>query len=243
MIQAPVNRIIPYSVVDGPGNRTAIFLQGCNLKCAYCHNPETQDMCINISSHYTSPGINIMTAKEVFAEVKKNIPFIRGITVSGGECTLYPEFLIELFTLAKEENLTCLIDSNGMTDMELYPELIRLCDGVMLDIKSWDPQIYKRLTGGWNYTVKKNLKYLSDENKIEEFRIVCLPNEVDAEDTIIGIAETIGDKVKHTRLRLIKFGHNGVIGRLENTESPDDEYMASLQRLAIEVGFKDILIV
>ena len=104
-MEAVVNKIIPFSAVDGPGNRTAIFLQGCNFNCQYCHNPET----IGKKNPYTK----LMTPEEVMAEVEKNIPFVRGITVSGGECTLQADFLKELFTLAKSRGLTTLVDSNG----------------------------------------------------------------------------------------------------------------------------------
>lgn len=132
MTRAPINKIIPLSLVDGPGNRTSVFFQGCNLTCAYCHNPETQrlcshcgicvsgcptraltnatgvvnwnydtciscDQCINICPSFASPRVRNMTPDEVFNEVQKNIPFIRGITVSGGECSLYPNFIKELF--------------------------------------------------------------------------------------------------------------------------------------------------
>lgn len=278
MIQAPVNKIIPYSVVDGPGNRTSIFLQGCNIRCAYCHNPETQnlcihcgicvkgcptgaltykegkvdwkeekcifcDQCINICPHNASPRIIRMTPEETFTEVKKNIPFIRGITVSGGECTLYPDFLIELFALAKEENLTCLIDSNGLVDLALYPDLIQLCDGVMLDIKAWDPSVYEKLTDSRNDIVKKNLRFLANKNKIEELRIVCVPGEVDAKETVQGIADMIEDKVSSTKLKLIKFRNFGVKGRFEQKESPDNEYMEELYQIAIEAGFTTVKVV
>ena len=131
MNSALVNKIIPFSAVDGPGNRTAIFLQGCNFSCKYCHNPETMHVCFNCGEcikycptgaislvdgkvvydykkccfcdscfkhcpNNSSPRVRNMTAEEVMVEVKKNVPFIRGITVSGGECTRWPKFLNEL---------------------------------------------------------------------------------------------------------------------------------------------------
>ena len=132
---APVNRIIPFSTVDGPGSRTSIFVQGCNIACAYCHNPETQrmcvhcgdcvpgcpagalsmvdgrvvwdealcawcDSCIRTCSHHASPRVLWMTPEDAMERVSRNIPFIRGVTVSGGECSLYPGFLTGLFTLS-----------------------------------------------------------------------------------------------------------------------------------------------
>jgi pyruvate formate lyase activating enzyme len=278
MKTVPVNRILPVSMVDGPGNRTAIFLQACNISCAYCHNPETQKMCIHcgicvkhcpvgaltisedgkvvwneeicvscdtcikVCPHHASPKIKRMTAEEVFAEVRKNIPFIRGITVSGGECSLYPKFLQELFTLAKAENLSCLIDSNGTIDLSLFPDLLNLSDGVMLDVKSWDSETFKKLTGGDNRIVKKNLKYLETADKLEEIRVVCLPGEVDAEEVIRQMAITLDKPIIDTRLKLIKFRRFGVRGRLAGRQSPSNEYMEGLKKLAEENGFKNIVI-
>lgn len=236
MKKAPVHKIIHHSLVDGPGNRTSIFLQGCNLRCAYCHNPETQKICTDTSS----PEIKWMTAKEVFHEVGKDIPFIRGITLSGGECTLYPEFLQELFTLGQKAGLSCLIDGNGTIDLSLYPKLMEVCSGVMLDVKAWNREKFKLLTGGNNEIVKKNLKFLADTNKLEEIRIVCIPEEVDTEDILKGIMATIGDKISNVNLRLIKFRNHGVVGRLKNTSSPSDVYMSSLREKALKMGFRVI---
>lgn len=278
MITVLVNKIIPMSIVDGPGNRTSIFLQGCNISCAYCHNPETQricnscgicvsqcpsrsltlvdghvkwdgeecimcDNCIKVCQNFASPRVRNMSAKEVFQQVEKNIPFIRGITVSGGECMLHPEFLQELFAIAVRNGLRCLIDSNGMMDFSQYPELMQLCEGIMLDVKSWDKQVYKKLTKANNSMVKRNLCYLIHCNKLEELRIVCLQGEVDAEAVIVGIAGTIGAKVANIKLKLIKFRNYGVKVRLKNTSSPDDEYMQRLLQLCRELGFQNAVII
>ena len=165
-----VRKIIPQSAVDGPGNRTAIFLQGCNIRCAYCHNPETWERTSNNE-------VRQMSATEVAEEVKKGIPFIRGITVSGGECMLQAEFMEELFELIKPLGLSCLIDSNGTIPFQSYPRLLELTDGVMLDVKAWDSSVYKRLTGADNDNiVKDNLRLLSKSGKLTEVRIVCLPS-------------------------------------------------------------------
>lgn len=276
-MRAPVNKIIPLSTVDGPGLRTSLFFQVCNIHCLYCHNPETQnlcfscglclktcpkkalsfnsegkviydpslcvqcDTCIKVCPHHASPKIIEMTPQEAYAEIKKNIPFIRGITVSGGECSLYPDFLTELFTLAHKDNLSCLMDSNGMIDYSLYPNLMNVTDGVMLDIKSWDEDLYTRLVGYSNKMVKKNLLYLSKINKIEELRIVVVPGYVDASSCLKGIFDTIGkDKAKSTRIKLITFRKNGVKGVLENHPSPSKEEMDALEKEARALGFENI---
>ncbi len=277
MARAPVNKIIPFSMVDGPGSRTSVFLQGCNIHCAYCHNPETQQLCCNcltcvtgcpakalsvqnnqvvwdeqkcvccdhclkICPHCASPRVRMLEAQEVFERIRRNIPFIRGITVSGGECMLYPEFLGELFTRVKRAGLTALIDTNGTVDFRSYPLLTRMCDGVMLDVKSWDPQTFSTLTGTGNEVVKENLRYLAAENRLEEIRIVCLDEWVDAEAVIDGVAKTLGGKTALQNLRLIPFRPFGVRGVLENTPPPSEGRMQKLRELAEKCGFRKIRI-
>lgn len=279
MIYAPINKILPYSVVDGPGNRVAIFVQKCNIHCLYCHNPETQNMCFNcgecvnhcpagalkninekviwdetkciscdtcikICNKHASPKIKYMTPSEVYSKVKESEPFIRGISVSGGECDLYPEFLTELFKLVKKDNLTCLMDCNGTIDLQKYSELINLSDGVMLDVKAWDNNVFQKLTGFSNENLKKNLKFLDLINKIEEIRIVSLPDYVDAEEAIDGISKILSDNSKRNiPLKLIRFRHFGVKGLLSNHQSPSYDYMKHLQNYASSKGFKNIQII
>lgn len=240
MIQAPIHKIISHSLVDGPGNRTSIFLQGCNIACRYCHNPETQAMCGSSSAdlEYT-----LMTAEEVYERVKVDIPFIRGITLSGGECMLYPDFIEELFVKCQKLNITTLIDTNGTIDFSKFEGLMKVTSGVMLDVKAWDKDVFNKLTKGNNEVVKKNLKYLSEIDKIEEIRIVCIPDEVDVIETLEGIKETIGDKVSSVNIKLIKFRNNGVIDeKFKKIKTPTDEYMNNLGDKARELGFINIKI-
>ena len=119
---------------------------------------------------------------------------------------------------------------------------MEVCDGVMLDVKAWDKNKFKVLTGGNNEIVKKNIRFLAEIDKLEEIRIVCIPEEVDAENVLEGIKETIGDKIANIRLKLIKFRNHGVTGRLKDTNSPSDAYMNNLENLALEKGFRYIKI-
>lgn len=276
MPAVPINRIIPVSLVDGPGSRTAVFVQGCNIACAYCHNPETQKLCISCGTcvevckmnalsikngivswqplncwqcdnclracpNSSSPRVSMMTAEEVFEAVAENRSFIRGITVSGGECSLYPDFLKELFALCRQEHLTCLMDSNGMVDLSKEPELMSLCDGVMLDVKAFDEHTHRCLTGKGNQPVLKNLNFLAQIGKLKEIRLVCHPTETDGE-MVIKEAAGILKINPGIRLRLIKFRSYGVRGRLEHTPSTSNEHIESLYRLARGVGFTDVVI-
>ena len=204
-----VNKLIPMSVVDGPGNRLAIFLQGCNFNCKYCHNPETIhrcihcgdcvatcpadalsfvegkvvwnpvtcvdcDKCIATCTHGASPKVRAMDGAALMAEIEKAMPFIEGISVSGGESTLQAKELIPLFQMAKEKGLTALIDSNGGLDFSKgdLNRLLEISDGVMLDVKAWEKEDHLRIMGRDNDVVKKNLAYLAEAGKIEELRFV-----------------------------------------------------------------------
>lgn len=271
-----LNKIIPFSSVDGPGNRTAIFLQGCNFDCVYCHNPETINHCINCSMCVSScptqalikkdrlvkfdtsqcvecdacikkchrnstPKYKVMTADDIMKDIMNYRPFIQGITVSGGECTLQSQFLIELFTKVKEAGLTCFIDTNGSTDLSAQPELMALCDGVMLDVKVWDEVIHKRYIKAVNDTVKKNLDYLINCEKLYEVRTVIVPELFDNEETVREVAHRLSGHA--IRYKLIKYRHLGVRKNHLNMQAPSDELMQQLEKIAQEAGCEQIIIV
>lgn len=202
------------------------------------------DRCIAFCPYFASPKVREMSAEEVMEQVGQNLPFVRGITVSGGECTLYPQFLIQLFRLAKAQGLTCLIDSNGAVPLADYPELLTLCDGVMLDIKAWDPAVYTALTGASdNETVKQNLRLLAEQDKLAELRIVCLPGHVDAKAVLEGIRSILGpEKTAAIPLKLIRFRPNGVRGKLAQAPSPSDQYMEELSYYAQRFNFQNFLV-
>ena len=240
--KAPVNKIIRFSNVDGPGNRTSIFFQSCPFKCAYCHNPETINLCNNCGKcvttcptkaltivdnkviwnkdkcvdcdtclktcdNYSTPKSQLLTTDELLSEINKQKGFIRGITTSGGECMTHAKYLLELFTKAKKEGYTCLIDSNGYFDFSKYPELVEICDGVMLDVKAFDSDFHKELTHKTNEVVIKNLKYLLKINKLEEVRTVLLPNFSQQNSyTVNEVSKIIQNKVTYKLLRYRPYG-------------------------------------
>ena len=276
--KAPINKILDHTLVDGPGNRTAVFFQQCNIDCKYCHNQETKnlcrhcgicvgqcpahalktengrvvwdpwvcvncDTCIRVCPYHSSPKVAEKTVKEVFHAIQANLPFIRGITVSGGECTLYLEFLRELFEKCQKIGLTCLIDSNGTVPLWNTP-VMEVCDGVMLDVKAWSAERFHALTGADNRMVKENLRELAKMDKLEEIRIVCLEGWVDAADVIHGIAESVPGRIREkTLLKLIRFRNAGVTGELKEAAMPSLTYMKELQEIAVGCGFRNIRVV
>lgn len=279
MQTAPVNKIIPFSSVDGPGNRTAVFLQGCNWDCCYCHNPETRnlcvgcgacvkrcpagalnqeedgrvvfdpgkcvscDTCIRICTHGSSPRICRMTPQQVFEQVEKQTPFIRGITVSGGECSLYPDFLTELFTLCRKAGLHTLMDSNGSIPLKDMPSLLEVTDGVMLDIKAFREAEHRRVTAMSNEVTLENAVFLAEVGKLYEIRTVVVPGLFDAEETIRQAGRLLASyQEKHPiRYKLISYRPFGVRKQYQLYEIPDGACMHRLAALAEEAGFKEVI--
>lgn len=232
-MKAVINRVLDHSFVDGPGNRTAIFFQGCNLDCMYCHNPET--IC---NAHENA---KLMTVDEVFEIVMKNKNFIRGITCSGGECTMQHEFLTELFKKVRKIGLTCLVDTNGAyIDFEKYPQFVDVCDGFMLDIKATDDEIHKKLTGKSNELIMKNAVYLAKIGKLHEIRTVMARKMLRNEQTITQIGEKLAvfGKINY---KLIKFRPYGVRQDFINLATPTDEEMLSLKVCAERFNFNILL--
>ena len=150
-----------FGTVDGPGIRYVLFLQGCPMRCLFCHNPDTWD---------PTAGEEI-TPEEIIAEYNKNRAFYShgGITVTGGEPLLQVDFLTELFTLAKNEGIHTCIDTSGITfnpENEAYvaklDRLLEKVDLVMLDIKHIDTEAHKKLTAHGNENILAFAKRIID---------------------------------------------------------------------------------
>ena len=282
MNSALVNKIIPFSAVDGPGNRTAIFLQGCNFSCKYCHNPETMHVCLNCGEcikycptgaislvdgkvvydykkccfcdscfkhcpNNSSPRVRNMTVEEVMAEVKKNVPFIRGITVSGGECTRWPKFLHELMELAKNEKLSVLLDSNGTYDFIKDEEnLLENCAGVMLDIKAFGLKDHQAVTGVDNGMVIQNLKYLAEIGQLEEVRTVIVQGLFNTKETVDNVSKIIAPYLnkRSIRYKIICYRPFGVQEEYKNIlQAPTKEELEEHASIARNNGIKDVVII
>lgn len=280
-MQAVVNKIIPFSSVDGPGNRTAVFLQGCNINCKYCHNPETRalctgcgicaeqcpenaleksedgmiiyhpekcvqcDTCIHVCPHDSSPRTAVLTPEETYEKVKKQIPFIRGLTVSGGECMLRPDFLEALFRLAKKDGLNTMIDSNGTIPFWEYPELLEVTDGVMLDIKAFKNEDHVKITDEKNEIVLKNAVYLAENKKLYEVRAVIVPDLYDTTESIRKMGEFLAPYLETNmfRIKLIAYRPMGVREEYAHYQVPAQSYLNELADILKTYGFKDIVII
>ena len=180
-----------FGTVDGPGVRFVIFLQGCPMRCKYCHNPDTWKL-------HTGQR---RTAASLIREYERNQPFYRkgGITVTGGEALMQVDFLLELFGLAKEKGIHTCLDTSGITyksgDTDYNRKLdalMALTDLVMLDIKHIDPQAHKELTGHDNAGILAFARYLDGKKIPVWIRHVVVPGITDDPGPLARLGAFIG---------------------------------------------------
>ncbi len=190
-MQGRIHSIESFGTVDGPGTRFVVFLQGCPMRCAYCHNPDTWS--INAGT--------LMEPGKIFEQFNRNKGFYKGggITVSGGEPLLQVDFLIELFTLAHKENIHTCIDTSGIVYRPENTELInkldilmKLTDLVMLDIKHIDPDRHKDLTSQPNDGILSFAAYLDEKGIDVWIRHVVVPGLTDDDRYLFDLGYFIG---------------------------------------------------
>lgn len=211
--------------VDGPGIRFVIFMQGCPLKCKYCHNRDTWDM---------SAG-KIIELKELHEKIlnyKEYISNSGGVTITGGEPLLQSEFIIELFKRLKKDGIHTCIDTSGMVELtDTIKELIELTDLFLVDIKHIDSDKCKELVGFDNKKELNFLKYLSQIGKETWIRQVIIPGITDNEQDLKKLGEFIKSLNNVSNVELLPY-HNlgkykwdnlGVKYELEGIRSANDE--------------------
>jgi pyruvate formate lyase activating enzyme len=243
MVTAPVIKIIDSSVVDGPGNRAAVFLQGCNFTCKYCHNPETIDPAGRPDT------LEFLTVEQVVERVGSSLPFIRGLTISGGECMLHEEFVYRVCREAKRrygQDFTCLLDSNGSLP---YDKVLSVVDGVLLDVKAVDETVHRTLTGAPAAPVLTAAAALAKAGKLAEIRTVVLGGSREPEACIRKLADLIReaagkDATGRISYKLIRYRPKGVRKEyLKELKVPDGETMENLSLMARSEGFFPVTIV
>lgn len=187
-----IHSLESFGTVDGPGTRFVVFVQGCPMRCAYCHNPDTWPM----------TGGTIMEASEIMEQYERNKAFYAnggGITVTGGEPLMQVEFVTELFTLAKAKGIHTCIDTSGIAYkegntafIEKLDKLMDLTDLVMLDIKHIDPQKHLDLTQQPNEGILAFAKYLNDKGVDMWIRHVVVPGLTDDDKYLFDLGYFIG---------------------------------------------------
>jgi len=199
-----IHSIETMGLVDGPGIRVVVFMQGCPLRCLFCHNPET----------WNRKSDKKMTSKEIVDEVRKYRPYIEkdgGVTFSGGEPLLQTEYLLEMLKMCKNAGFHTCIDTSGTGySKEYLDEVLKYIDLVILDIKAIDSVSYKEMTGieidEFNYFVERLNK---NNNKIW-LRQVIVPNINDNEEYILKLKEYIKRFKNVEKIELLPYHSMGI---------------------------------
>ena len=162
-----INSYVAFGTVDGPGVRFVLFLQGCPLRCLYCHNPD---------SVMGGGKSEIWTAEQALDKILRYRGFIKsgGVTLSGGEPLMQPEFVYALTTLLHEAGLHVAVDTSGCQDLAKVQKAIDAADMLLLDIKAVDPEVSVRLTGQDNVNAFATLDYCEKTGKPVWIRHVLL---------------------------------------------------------------------
>jgi pyruvate formate lyase activating enzyme len=198
--------VVRSSVVDGPGNRYVVFVQGCTFNCVACHNPHT------IPRHSTASSC-WRDVDDLVDDIAEVAPFLSGVTVSGGEATTQWQFVRELFrTLAggpRTAHLGRLVDTNGDVEPFVWHELAPWMDGAMVDLKALDPRVHLLLTHRGNERVLASIEELCWLGQLEEVRLLIVPGVNDAEEQIRATAEWLGRLDPVPAVVVLGFRHEG----------------------------------
>lgn len=200
-----VNAVETFGTLDGPGIRYVLFLQGCPLRCQFCHNRDTWDL----------SGGKKTSVEEVVADVEKYLPFYRnsggGLTISGGEPMMQSDFACQLFRAVKDRfQLHTVLDTCGLVEPEKAEALLRWTDLVLMDIKAVDPAEHKALTGVSNEKILVFANWLQEIRKPVWIRHVLIPGVNDDKEHLIALAELMREKNHVERVEILGYHKLGV---------------------------------
>ena len=199
-----IHSIETFGTVDGPGIRFVVFMQGCMLKCKYCHNRDTWNL----------NGGNLTSVDELLDKIERYKSYILpsggGVTITGGEPLLQANFLISLFTELRKRKIPTAIDTSGMVDStDDIKKLLSLTDLVLLDIKHINDEKCKDLVGFSNKKELAFARYLSDNNIPVWIRQVIIPGITDKKDDLLKLKEFIATLKNVGKIELIPYHELG----------------------------------
>lgn len=226
-----IHSIESMGLVDGPGIRTVVFFQGCNLRCLYCHNPDTWDLCAGEE----------MTAEEVINKIKRFKPYFKnngGVTFSGGEPLMQPEFLLELLKKCKELDIHTCIDTAGCGKGD-YDEILKYTDLILYDIKHEDYEKYNEITRRKQDETLKFIEKVQENNIPIWIRHVVVPGLTDSEEHIKDLKRYIDTMKNVEKVELLPFHQLGkekynVMGidySLENIKPMEKDVVEKYQKI------------
>ncbi len=230
-----------FGTVDGPGIRYVVFLQGCPLRCKYCHNPDTW-----------AAGGQEYTVEQIVSQALRYRNYFGekgGVTVTGGEPLLQIDFIVELFTALKAKGVHTCVDTSGITfqadspkSVEKHEKLLKVADLFLLDIKHIDEEKCKLLTGQSNKNTLAFAKFLSAHNKPMWIRQVLVPDWTDEEEDLLKTRAFIDclqsvervEVLPYHTMGAVKYEKLGLAYPFENVQAPSKEKVANAKRILSE---------
>lgn len=236
-----IHSLESFGTVDGPGVRFVVFMQGCPMRCAYCHNPDTWDM----------SGGSLKEVSEIIEAFERNRSYYTdgGLTVTGGEPLLQIDFLLELFTECKKRDINTCIDTSGITykpDNKEYIEkldkLMLLTDLVMLDIKHIDPEKHMDLTSQPNDGILAFARYLESRNVPLWIRHVVVPGITDVDEYLFELGYFIGglsnlkalDVLPYHSMGKVKYENLGMEYKLKDVPDLDKKIALDKKQVILD---------
>jgi len=245
----------PYTIMEctscgvcvGPCPETALTIQEGprvvvdRIACTRC------DICIDVCPEDSTPLARYVELDTLMSEITSAAPFISGVTVSGGEATQQPDFVLSLFEKIKSDpdlaHLTTLVDSNGSAPLRVWESLLSVMDGAMIDLKALDPGVHVRLTARDNADVLSSIEYLARHNKLAEVRLLIVPGYNDGPDAAQQAAVWLRGVDPDMHIRIIGYRAHGV--RIEAAHIPDADpsALADISSIFADHGFKNLTVV
>ncbi|HDP16369.1 MAG TPA: pyruvate formate lyase-activating protein [Candidatus Omnitrophica bacterium] len=221
-VKGKIHSLESFGAQDGPGIRYVVFMQGCVARCMYCQNPDTWEL---------NAG-TLMSAEEVFEKIERCLPYLNsskgGVTISGGEPLLQPDFLIDLFNLCRRNSVHTAIDTSGFYPKEIDPKkinkVINLTDLFIMDIKASSIDLHKSITSRELKDALSFIKKLEKKNKRYWIRYVLVPDLNDYDEDMEGLKAILSNLKNCKKLEFLpyhtlgkhKWEHLGMKYPLEN---------------------------
>lgn len=241
-----------YSIHDGPGIRTIVFLKGCRLRCRWCCNPESQEYKIQkmvIDGKEEVTGYDV-TVQEVLREIRKDIFYYRrsggGVTLSGGEALLQPDFAPHLLHACQDYGINTAIETTGFADWEIIEKYLPYLDYILMDIKHMNDKKHQEFTGQSNQLILENARKIAQTGKNLTIRVPVVPTFNHTKQEIVQIAEFAASLPNVKRLHLLPYHRLGAgkydgLGRdysMKEIEPMTNEYMQELLEAAKASGLQ-----
>ena len=241
-----------FSTHDGPGIRTIVFLKGCALRCRWCCNPESQSYEIETMMQNGKPKVmgRDVTVAEVLSEVTQDRPYYNrsggGVTLSGGESLLQPDFAVALLKACKDSGINTAIETTGFANADVIERFLPYLDTVLMDIKHINSEKHKEFTSQPNERILENAKLIASKANKLIIRVPVIPTFNDTVAEIAEIAACASSLPNVSEIHLLPYHSMGRdkytgLGReykMGDIKSPTNELMEVLKQTAEQFGLK-----